>query len=51
MPLFLAGLALGGLSAGLTHAFTGDPQLTAVAGILAAVATWLGIATLMFFTD
>lgn len=51
MPLFLAGLALGGISSGLTYAYTGNPQLTAAAGILAAIITWLGIASVIYIHD
>ncbi|MFD9248401.1 hypothetical protein [Streptomyces bottropensis] len=49
MRIFLLGLFLGGVSAGVTDHYTGDPKLTACAGILAAVATWLGSASLIFF--
>ncbi|MFB7234880.1 hypothetical protein ACFCXK_08885 [Streptomyces sp. NPDC056269] len=49
MRTFLLGLLLGGISAGATDHFTGDPQLTACAGILAAVLTWLSGPTLLFF--
>ncbi|MFF0754387.1 hypothetical protein [Streptomyces sp. NPDC004267] len=51
MRTFLLGLLLGGISAGVTDHFTGDPQLTACAGILAAVITWLGSASLVFVLD
>ncbi|GAA3500979.1 hypothetical protein GCM10019016_080860 [Streptomyces prasinosporus] len=48
MRTFFLGLLLGGLSAGVTHHYTGHPQLAASVGIVAAVATWLGIATVIF---
>ncbi|MGA5411584.1 hypothetical protein ACPCSC_30555 [Streptomyces lavendulocolor] len=51
MRIFLLGLLLGGFSAGVTGHYTGDPQLAACVGIVAAVATWLGIATVIFCSD
>jgi membrane associated rhomboid family serine protease len=46
--IFLFGLLLGGVSGGVTQHYTGDPQLAASVGIVAAVATWLGVATVIF---
>ncbi|MFD3815130.1 hypothetical protein ACFWRZ_08690 [Streptomyces rubiginosohelvolus] len=51
MFTFLLGLLLGALSGIGTHLFTGDPQLGAIVGVIAAVVTWLGIAVLVFCTD
>ncbi|MEU3899793.1 hypothetical protein [Streptomyces sp. NPDC045251] len=51
MPVFLAGLLLGGASGGVTYGMTGDDQLAAIAGIAAAVLTWLGCAFLIFLDD
>ncbi|MGW0757154.1 hypothetical protein ACWD1Y_11800 [Streptomyces sp. NPDC002814] len=48
MRIFLFGVLLGGLSGGVTQHYTGDPQLAACVGIVAAVATWLGVATIIF---
>jgi hypothetical protein len=45
--IFLFGLFLGGVSGGATQAATGHPQLAAAVGVVAAVATWLGSATLI----
>ncbi|MGW3321105.1 hypothetical protein [Streptomyces virginiae] len=47
MPRFLAGLILGGISAGLTYAASTDPQLAALIGAIAAILTWCGILTLI----
>jgi hypothetical protein len=46
VPLFLLGIALGALSGLGTYVFTTDGQLAAIVGIVCAVLTWLGIATL-----
>ncbi|WP_394436208.1 hypothetical protein [Streptomyces sp. SGAir0957] len=51
MPLFLLGLALGGISGGVTFGLTADGQLAAIVGGIAAVLTWLGIAALIFVDD
>ncbi|MGA5869290.1 hypothetical protein [Streptomyces cinereoruber] len=51
MPLFLLGLALGSLSGTITHALTDDGQLAAIVGAIAAVLTWLGLATLLIADD
>lgn len=51
MPLFLLGLVLGGISGGVTFGLTADGQLAAIIGIIAAVLTWLGLATLIFADD
>lgn len=51
MAVFLAGVLLGGLSGGGTYACTGDGHLAAAAGVAAALATWLGIATVLLFDD
>ncbi|WP_406002940.1 hypothetical protein [Streptomyces sp. NBC_00829] len=49
MPIFVLGILLGALSGGGTFHYTGDPQLSEAAGLIAAVATWLGLATILFF--
>ncbi|MFI5859356.1 hypothetical protein [Streptomyces parvulus] len=51
MRIFLLGLFLGGVSGGIAQYSTGDPQLAAAVGALAAVATWLGMATLIVVLD
>ncbi|MFE3049574.1 hypothetical protein ACFXIY_21280 [Streptomyces albidoflavus] len=51
MPLFFLGLLLGGLSGGVTFGLTADGQIAAIVGAIAAVLTWLGIATLLFADD
>lgn len=51
MPTFLAGLFLGGVSGGATQYFTSDPRLAAAVGVVAAVVTWLGSATLLVVFD
>jgi hypothetical protein len=51
MAVFLAGLCLGGISGAVTYGLTSDGHLTGIAAVLAAVATWLGIATLLIFDD
>ncbi|MFE7073780.1 hypothetical protein ACFU96_27205 [Streptomyces sp. NPDC057620] len=51
MPIFLLGLVLGGISGGVTFSLTADGQLAAIIGIIAAVLTWLGLATLIFADD
>ena len=51
MPLFLLGLLLGALSGGVTYALTTDNQLASIAGIIAAILTWIGCATLLALDD
>lgn len=51
MPIFLLGIVLGGLSAGLTYASTTDGQLSALVGAVGAVVTWLGVACLIALED
>lgn len=51
MPLFLLGLALGALSGIGTYAYTGAGDLATAVGIIAAVLTWCGIATLAILDD
>ncbi|MCI4045460.1 hypothetical protein [Streptomyces sp. TRM75563] len=51
MTLFLLGLALGALSGVGTYAYTGAGGLAAAVGIIAAVLTWCGIATLAVLND
>ncbi|MFJ1653447.1 hypothetical protein ACIOC2_19070 [Streptomyces sp. NPDC088337] len=51
MGAFLAGLTLGGISGGVTYGLTTDGHLAAIVGVLAAVATWFGVATLLIFDD
>lgn len=51
MPLFLLGLVLGGISGGVTYGLTTDGQVAAIVGGIAAILTWLGIATLIFAND
>ncbi|MER5482963.1 hypothetical protein ABT024_07065 [Streptomyces sp. NPDC002812] len=47
MPLFLLGLALGAISGGITYLITVDGPTAALAALIAAVLTWLGIAALV----
>lgn len=47
MPLFLLGLTLGAISGAVTYWLTADNQLAAIVGIIAAVLTWIGCATLL----
>jgi hypothetical protein len=51
VPVFLLGVALGGISGGLTHGLTTDSHLAVLVGIIAAVLTWLGIAALIIAND
>ncbi|MEU3426617.1 hypothetical protein [Streptomyces gardneri] len=48
---FILGLLLGGLSGGITYALTADSGAALVVGIIAAVLTWLGLATLLIADD
>lgn len=47
MPLFLLGLLLGAISGAVTHWLTADVQLALIAGGIATVLTWLGLATFL----
>lgn len=51
MPIFLAGLLLGGASGGVTYGMTMDDQLAVITGVVATVITWLGCACLIFIDD
>lgn len=51
MPLFILGLALGGISGGVTFGLTADGQLSAIVGAIATVLTWCGVATLILADD
>ncbi|MFF5891201.1 hypothetical protein ACFY72_20820 [Streptomyces globisporus] len=51
MPLFLLGLLLGALSGLVTYGFTSDNQLSLIAAAIAAVLTWLGLATFLALDD
>lgn len=51
MGTFILGLFLGGVSGAIAQHFTGDPQLATAVGAVAAIATWLGSATLIFVFD
>lgn len=51
MAVFLAGLGLGGISGAVTYRLTLDGHLAGLAGLIAAVLTWLGVATLLLFDD
>ncbi|MEV4966674.1 hypothetical protein AB0886_05320 [Streptomyces sp. NPDC024062] len=51
MPLALLGIGCGVISGAATYAYTGAGQISAAVGIVAAVLTWLGIATLAIFDD
>ncbi|MFD8595431.1 hypothetical protein ACFV1L_10555 [Kitasatospora sp. NPDC059646] len=51
MPIFLAGLILGGVSGGGTYLLTADGSLSAVVAGCVALATWLGIACVIFIDD
>ncbi|MEU6057967.1 hypothetical protein [Streptomyces sp. NPDC047097] len=51
MIAFIVGLLFGGLSGGITHALTGDSRLAVIVGLIAAVLTWLGGATLIVLDD
>ena len=51
MPVFILGIVLGAISGGITYGLTADGQLAAIVGIVAAVLTWLGVATLIFADD
>ncbi len=47
MPLFLLGLLLGALSGLVTYGLTDETQLSLIAAAIAAVLTWLGLATFL----
>lgn len=51
MSVFLLGLVLGGISGSVTFGLTADAQLAAIIGAVAAVLTWLGLATLLITDD
>ncbi|HEY8985720.1 MAG TPA: hypothetical protein VIU15_39885 [Streptomyces sp.] len=51
MPTFILGCLLGGISAAITYGLTTDGQLATIIGVIAAVLTWLGIATLLISDD
>ncbi|MCM1977183.1 hypothetical protein [Streptomyces sp. G1] len=51
MPVFAAGLLLGGMSGLITYLMSGDGQLAAIAAAIAAVLTWIGCAFLIFIDD
>lgn len=51
MPTFLLGLVLRAISGGATYGLTADGQLAAIVGAIAAVLTWLGIASLIIADD
>ncbi|MFB7711626.1 hypothetical protein [Streptomyces sp. NPDC056105] len=51
MPLFILGLVLGAPSGGVTYGLTADGQLAAIAAAIAAILTWLGIASVLFLND
>lgn len=51
MPLFLLGLLLGAVSGLVTYGFTSDNQLSLIAAAIAAVLTWLGLATFLALDD
>ncbi|ELP64167.1 hypothetical protein PV735_05420 [Streptomyces turgidiscabies] len=51
MPLFLLGLALGGISGGVTYGLTADSGVAGIVGVIAAVLTWFGLATVIFGDD
>ncbi|MFD4343461.1 hypothetical protein ACFWQ6_01025 [Streptomyces coelicoflavus] len=51
MPVFAAGLLLGGLSGLITYGMCSDGQLAAIAAGAAALLTWLGCAFLIFIDD
>ncbi|MFE7899208.1 hypothetical protein ACFU3E_17095 [Streptomyces sp. NPDC057424] len=51
MPTFILGVLLGAISGGITYGLTSDGQLAAIVGAIAAVLTWLGIASLILADD
>ena len=51
MFLFILGIVLGGVSGGATFGLTADGQLAAIIGVIAAVLTWFGLATLIVADD
>jgi hypothetical protein len=51
MLVVILGVVLGAISGGVTYGITADGQLAAIVGAVAAVLTWLGIATLIIADD
>ncbi|GGW99666.1 hypothetical protein [Streptomyces chryseus] len=51
MNRFTLGLLLGGISGGFTFALTADTTPAVVVGVIAAVLTWLGLATFLIAND
>ncbi|MFI6032987.1 hypothetical protein ACIBBD_02155 [Streptomyces sp. NPDC051315] len=51
MPVFILGIVLGAISGGVTYGLSADGQLAAIVGAIAAVLTWLGIASLIIADD
>ncbi|GHA94150.1 hypothetical protein [Streptomyces chryseus] len=51
MNRFTLGLLLGCLSGGITYALTADTTPAVVVGAIAAVLTWLGLATFLLADD
>ncbi|MFF5642086.1 hypothetical protein ACFY8Q_07200 [[Kitasatospora] papulosa] len=51
MPLFLLGMACGLISGTATYVYTGHGPISTAVGIIAAVLTWCGIATLAILDD
>lgn len=51
MPIFILGIVFGAISGGVTYGLTAEGQLAAIVGIVAAVLTWLGIASLIIADD
>ncbi|MFE1250216.1 hypothetical protein [Streptomyces sp. NPDC058735] len=51
MRILLLGLVLGAVSGGLTYHGTGHGQLSTIVFILVAVATWLGVASIVIARD
>ncbi|MFF5972248.1 hypothetical protein ACFY7C_12085 [Streptomyces sp. NPDC012769] len=49
--IFALGLILGGLSGGVTYGLTTDGGAALLVGVIAAVLTWCGLATLLIADD